>query len=481
MRNKNELRNINIKEGYGKYADSSVVVEYGDTIVLVNATIEEKVPFFLKNSGSGWLTAEYSMIPASTEIRKTRDSVKGKIDGRNQEIQRIIGRSLRQAIDLSLIGERTIWIDCDVLQADGGTRTASITGGFVALSKAVEKLYKNGTIKEFPIKKVITAVSVGVIDGEVVLDLDYELDNRADVDLNLVMDENNNIIEIQGTGENAVFSKKELDEMISLGEKGIKKIQTIQNDFLGENLLNLILEIKEVKKQKEEINKEDKKEMSVNTSKYSKTKPKKEILIASSNMHKVHDITKILEKEGISCKNVYDYGIEKYEVEETGRTFLENAYIKAKFYGELSGKITIADDSGLEVDYLNGKPGVYSRRYSAEASSDESNMEKLIEELKEANENERTARFVSSLVLMKPSGESIEAEGYCEGIIGHEKKGENGFGYDPLFVPYENNEEKRTFAQMTNDEKNKISHRGKSLDILIEKIKNSDIFEESEL
>ncbi len=231
-RKKNELRPMAVTRNYIKHAQGSVLIEVGDTKVICTAMIEEKVPPFLKGHKQGWVTAEYEMLPGSTNTRKSRDRNRGKIDGRTMEIQRLIGRSLRSVIDLSKLGERTLWIDCDVIQADGGTRTAAITGSFVALHDALSNMVNKGMIKEMPITNFVAATSVGIHQGEPLVDLCYEEDSNAEVDMNMVMTEKGEIIEIQGTGEERPFSKQELEKMLALGEESIKKIIDFQKETL---------------------------------------------------------------------------------------------------------------------------------------------------------------------------------------------------------------------------------------------------------
>jgi len=227
-RENNQLRNVRITRNYIVHPAGSVLIEMGQTKVICTAMIEEKVPSFLKGSGSGWVTAEYGMIPGSTGQRKQRNT-KG-IDGRSQEIQRLIGRSLRAVVDLKKLGERTIWIDCDVIQADGGTRTASITGAFVALKDAIDKLISNGLLEVSPITTSVAAVSVGIVDGEILLDLCYEEDSHAHVDMNLVMTGEGEYIEVQGTGEEKPFSRMQMNALLEMGEQGIQKLIAFQND-----------------------------------------------------------------------------------------------------------------------------------------------------------------------------------------------------------------------------------------------------------
>lgn len=232
-RNFDELREIRLVKNYIKYPGGSVLIEYGDTKVICNATISEGTPNFLKNTGNGWLTAEYSMLPGATHTRTQRESQKGRLTGRTQEISRLIGRSLRSSIDLSMIGERTITIDCDVIQADGGTRTASITGGFIALYLAIEKLMKEDIITENPIKEFVAAVSLGIVDGNLLLDLNYEEDSIAEVDMNFIANSSANIIEIQGTSEKKPFSQEDLNKMVNLGFSGVAQLIEIQKKVLG--------------------------------------------------------------------------------------------------------------------------------------------------------------------------------------------------------------------------------------------------------
>lgn len=220
-RNLQALRPISISQNFTKHAEGSVLIEFGDTKVICTATVEDTVPPFLRGQGQGWLTAEYGMLPRSTNTRMRREASAGKQGGRTLEIQRLIGRSLRAALDLKKLGERTIYIDCDVIQADGGTRTASITGGFVALVLALETLIEQGKLTENPLAHYIASVSVGVYKGEVVVDLDYAEDSNADTDMNLVMTETGDFIEVQGTAEAAPFSLAQMNQMMSMGQAAI--------------------------------------------------------------------------------------------------------------------------------------------------------------------------------------------------------------------------------------------------------------------
>ncbi len=230
------LRPIKIELDYSKYAEGSVMISFGDTKVLCTASVEEKVPPFLKNSGTGWVTAEYSMLPRATETRNIRESSKGKLSGRTQEIQRIIGRALRAAVDFKTLGERTIFVDCDVVQADGGTRTTSINGAFLATLLAIDKLLKKGALKKSPIKNFIAAISVGVVNGEVLLDLNYQEDSNADVDMNVVATEDGKFVEIQGTAEEEPFPEITLSEMLEVAKIGISEVIEFEKDIIKDRV-----------------------------------------------------------------------------------------------------------------------------------------------------------------------------------------------------------------------------------------------------
>ena len=233
QRSANQLRDITITRNYTKHAEGSVLVEFGDTKVLCNASVEKSVPRFLKGSGKGWITAEYGMLPRSTNTRMDREAARGKQSGRSLEIQRLIGRSLRAAIDLTKLGEHTIKIDCDVIQADGGTRTASITGGCVAMMDAINHMIANKMLSTNPAKQLIASVSVGIFKGHAVLDLDYDEDSNAETDMNIVMTESGGFIEVQGTGEDGDFSHDQLLEMLALGKSGIEELVAKQKQALS--------------------------------------------------------------------------------------------------------------------------------------------------------------------------------------------------------------------------------------------------------
>jgi ribonuclease PH len=227
-----ELRPIKIIPGYQSFAEGSALIKLGKTHVLCSVSAEERVPNFLKGSGSGWITAEYAMLPRATVTRTQRDSTRGRVGGRNQEIQRLIGRSLRAVADLDSLGERTLMVDCDVLQADGGTRTAAITGAYIALYKAMETLQNMGVISSIPLKSAVAATSIGIVNGYMMMDLCYDEDAQAAVDFNVVMTSKGEFVEVQGTAEGKPFNKQAIDDLLSLAEKGIRQLFQAQQDAL---------------------------------------------------------------------------------------------------------------------------------------------------------------------------------------------------------------------------------------------------------
>lgn len=233
-RQNDQLRPVKIETDYVKHPEGSVLISVGDTKVICNASIEDKVPHFMRGGGKGWITAEYSMLPRATQSRNAREASKGKVSGRTMEIQRLIGRALRSVVDLQKVGERTIWIDCDVIQADGGTRTASITGSFVALVLALNKLVESKKISSLPVIDYLAATSVGLVpDSGAILDLNYIEDSRALVDMNIVMTGSGQFVELQGTGEESTFTRQELNDFLELGEKGILELIMMQKQVLG--------------------------------------------------------------------------------------------------------------------------------------------------------------------------------------------------------------------------------------------------------
>ncbi len=418
-----EMRFHRIIPDYVRTAAGSCLIETGGTRVICTASVEEGVPPFLRGRGEGWLTAEYAMLPASTGKRKSRDGVKK--DGRGVEISRLIGRSLRQAVDRRLMDGWTITIDCDVLEADGGTRTASITGGFVALVCAVDRMMRKGQLKESPVRRQIAAVSAGIVDQTPCLDLCYEEDSRAQVDMNFVMDDALRFTEIQGTGEGRTFSRDEMDQLTDLGEVGCRELMDLQLKVLGDRRKWIA--------------------------------PPRTIVLASDNPHKVRELKDML-GEKYRVLTMSEAGFEG-GIDENGETFEENALIKARAVRDATGFPALADDSGLSVDALNGEPGVHSARYCGYHGDDKANNDLLIFRLSGVPAEKRTARFVSCVALCLPGGEERVVRGECPGVITFEPRGTGGFGYDPYFETVTG----ETFAEMDAESKNKISHRAKAM------------------
>lgn len=238
-RNADQMRPVRVDRGFLKHAEGSLLIEVGETKVLCTATVEEKVPLFLRSTGQGWVTAEYGMLPRATKIRTPRESATGKASGRTFEIQRLIGRSLRAVIDLAKLGERTVLVDCDVIQADGGTRTTAVTGAFVAMADALSRLQENGLLKAPLLKDFVAAVSVGSVEGKLMLDLNYTEDSMADVDMNVVMTGSRKFVEVQGTAEEVPFDKEQLDQLLQLATRGIEKLVELQRQLLGARINGL--------------------------------------------------------------------------------------------------------------------------------------------------------------------------------------------------------------------------------------------------
>ncbi len=420
-----ELRTVSIQPDFVRTAAGSCLVSTGGTRVICTASVEEGVPPFLRGKNQGWLTAEYAMLPASTGQRKKRDGIKK--DGRSVEIQRLIGRALRQALDLKALGEYTITLDCDVLEADGGTRTASITGSMVALTCAVDKLIREGKLLASPIRHQIAAVSCGIVENEPCLDLCYQEDSQAQVDMNFVMNERGDMIELQGTGEGRAFSRGELDRLLSLGEKGIRELMSAQRDALEDRARHLCA--------------------------------KPVVLAATGNAHKLRELGEIF-KDRYTILPMSAAGFTD-DIVEDGETFAANAVIKAEAVCAATGYPALADDSGLAVEALGGAPGVYSARYAGIHGDDEANNDLLLRNM--AGITNRRAHFVSSIALKRPGEPPLVAEGRCPGVILEERRGTGGFGYDPLFL-YE--PLGKTFAELNEEEKNSVSHRARACEAM---------------
>lgn len=434
-----ELRKVRIVPDYTEMAAGSVLIECGRTRVICTASVQEGVPPFLKGKGSGWLTAEYAMLPGATPQRKARDGVKK--DGRSVEIQRLIGRSLRAACDLNLLGERTVYIDCDVIQADGGTRTASITGAFAALCLAVDKLIREGALVDSPIVRQVAAVSVGVVDGTCMLDLEYAQDSRAQVDMNVVMTRDARgelgYVEVQGTGERKCYSRKELDRLLGLAEKGVLELMDAQREAVGDRAYVIC------------------------------KKPR--LALASNNFGKLRELRAML-GDRFDVVSMREMGV-NMDVEENGETFEENALIKAQALMDVCHCATLADDSGLCVDALGGRPGVYSARYCGVHGDDEANNQLLLKELENVDAPNRTAHYGAAVALCRPGREPVVVYGRCDGEILREYRGEGGFGYDPLF---KSDDLGVTFAEADAESKNRVSHRARAIEKLLEQLEREN-------
>ena len=422
-----QLRAHEIITDFVPTAAGSCLIRTGDTRVICTASVEEGVPPFLKGKGEGWLTAEYAMLPASTGRRKARDGVKK--DGRGVEISRLIGRALRQAVDRRWLGERTITIDCDVLTADGGTRTAAITGGFVALCQAVDRLIRDGKLRESPIVHQIAAVSAGVVENTPCLDLCYTEDSSAQVDMNFIMNERGEYIELQGTGEGRAFTGEELSALCALGRKGCGELMALQRKALGrESLL---------------------------------PDGPHTLVLASNNDHKLNELREMI-GDSMRVLSMREAGFED-DIDENGRTFEQNALIKARAVVKATGLAALADDSGLSVDALAGEPGVLSARYAGVHGDDAANNKKLIEKMRGISKP-WTARFVCAVALVLPGGKEWVVRGECPGLIIEEARGTGGFGYDPHFL-YE--ELGQTFAEIAQEDKNRVSHRARAMEKIL--------------
>ncbi len=419
-------RECTFEIGFAKNAYSSCLLRLGETVVLATCSLENKVPNFLKDSGSGWITAEYSMLPGSTTIRKQREFLKK--DGRSSEIQRLIGRSLRQAVNLDKLGEYTITIDCDVIQADGGTRTASINGAYVALVVAIDRMFKENKIKANPLKDQIAALSVGILNNEIILDLCYEEDSHAIADVNIVMNNKLEFVEIQGTGEELAIKENQLFEMIKVAKLGLLRILYKQRDVLKNYGAKFL--------------------------------PNPYFVVASNNNHKVGELSKLFGQK-YTLFSLKDINIVDYIVED-GKTFEENSLIKSKFICDKYQVPTIADDSGLCVDVLEGNPGIYSARYGGGNLTDKEKNLLLLSNL-EGKDN-RKAKFVCVMSLALPNNSTYSFEGICNGEILDFEIGEKGFGYDPIFKC----EDGQPLGKLSDVEKNKVSHRGKATKLLLD-------------
>ena len=426
-----QARPVRIETDFMSTADGSCLIATGGTRVICTASVEEQLPAWLKGKGKGWVTAEYAMLPASTGTRKRRDGAQK--DGRSVEIQRLIGRSLRQAVDLYALGERQIVLDCDVLEADGGTRTAAITGAMVALTCAVDKLIRQGKLLASPLRHQVAAISCGIVDGEPLLDLCYSEDSRAQVDMNVVMNEEGGFIELQGTGEGRAFSAEELATLTAWARSGIEGLMAAQRAALGERAKLLCA--------------------------------RPVLLAATGNEHKLRELQHIF-RELYTVLPMKAAGFDA-EIDENADSFAGNAAIKAEAVCAATGLPTIADDSGLTVEALGGEPGVHSARYCGRHGDDKANNRLLLQRMQGVSD--RRAAFRCAIALKQPGQPTLIAEGSCPGTLLEEERGTGGFGYDPLFY-YEPLD--KTFAQLNSEEKNAISHRARACEAMLALLKS---------
>ncbi len=343
-----ELRPVTFERGWLEQAEGSALVSFGRTRVLCTASFSAGVPRWLKDSGKGWVTAEYAMLPRSTNTRNQRESVKGKLGGRTQEISRLVGRSLRAVVDMQALGENSILIDCDVLQADGGTRTAAITGAYVALADAVAWAKGEGLLKAGvePLKDSVAAVSVGIVDGEPRLDLHYDDDVNADTDMNVVMTGDGRFVEVQGTAEGEAFDRLLLDRLLNLAGQGCARLTGPAGPGAraAADREGLTLAV--------------------------------QVVLATKNRKKLDELHRILEVEGLDVELL---GIDAFpdlpDIAETESSFEGNALLKAREIARITGLPAVADDSGLCVDALNGMPGIFSARWAGRHGDDEANLD----------------------------------------------------------------------------------------------------------
>ena len=427
-RQPDELRPVSLERGVVKFAEGSCFVKFGETHVLVTATLEDRLPPWLKGQGRGWITAEYGMLPRATLERTRREASAGKQSGRTVEIQRLIGRSLRSVVDLKALGERQITIDCDVIQADGGTRTASITGAWIALYDCLAWMKTRDMVQMEVLRDHIAAISCGVHGGVAVLDLDYAEDSQADTDANFVLTGTGNIVEIQATAEKTPFSEDQFAALLALARKGIGKLVDLQK-------------------------------MAVMSNEHRRIAGR--LVIATHNPGKLAEMRELLAPYGIDAISAGELDLQ--EPDETGMSFGDNARIKAEAAALATGLPAFADDSGLVVDALDGAPGIHSARWAGPEKNFRRAMETIEVKLYERGAKapaQRKAHFVSALCVAWPDGHVEDFEAKVDGTLVWPPRGDKGFGYDPMFLP---DGHARTFGEMPSDEKHGLPPRGKGL------------------
>ncbi len=435
-RDADQLRPVEFVRDYTTFAAGSWLVRMGNTVVLCTASVAEDVPRWMRGTGRGWVTAEYSMLPGSSPERVGREAARGRQSGRTQEIQRLIGRSLRAVTDLAALGEVQIALDCDVLQADGGTRTASICGAYLALHDACSRLVVAGRMATHPLRAGCAAVSVGVVDGTALLDLAYSEDSRAETDMNVVMTSHGQLHRGPGHGGGGAVQPPGAGRAAGAGLVGHRDPFGRAEPGAGHRAAGAVSE--------------------------------PEFVLATANADKAREIAEILGPRVILLPRPADVA----DVAETGATLLDNARIKATALVEATGRPAIADDTGLEVAALGDAPGVHTARFAGAAATAADNITKLLAVLEgEKGTAARRARFRTSAVARWPDGRETVAEGEVTGWIAEVPAGEGGFGYDPIFVPAEG--DGRTFAELVAEDparKHRLSHRGRAFRRLAERL-----------
>ncbi len=430
-RSADQLREIKITRGWLEHAEGSALIEFGATRVLCAASATEEVPRWRRGSGLGWVTAEYAMLPRATNTRGDRESIKGRPGGRTQEISRLVGRSLRACVDAKALGENTIIIDCDVLQADGGTSTAAITGGYLALADAVGWLQGRRRCKGDPLVASVAAVSVGIVDGEPRLDLCYEEDVAAQTDMNVVCTGDGSFVEIQGTAEREPFGRELLDELLDLGVAGCAELTTAAAGRPAA-MTGLM------------------------------TDPRAKIILATHNPDKLAELRRILVASRVDV-DVADLGDhpDMPQVAETGATFERERPAEGARGGgphrPARGRRRLRPVRRRAERHARRALGPLVRRRHGD---DEANLRLLLAQLADVPADRRAAHFYCVAALVLPSGAEHVTEGTVHGWLTDAPRGTNGFGYDPIFVPGSSAE---TTAELTPEEKDAISHRGKAL------------------
>ena len=426
------MRPVSLEPGVAKYAEGSCLAKFGDTHVLCTASVEERVPPFLRNSGKGWVTAEYGMLPRSTHTRTDREAARGRQSGRTQEIQRLIGRSLRAVTDLAKLGERQIRIDCDVLQADGGTRTAAVTGSYVALHQAVQRLVSAGQLAALPLADSVAAVSCGVVAGHAVLDLDYAED-------------------FAGDDRRQFRADRHRRHRRDPGDRRGRPVRR------GAICRDAAARARRHRRADPASARRARPEPCVMARRFDRDR----LVIASHNEGKVEEIAALLARFAIGAVSAGALGLP--EPEETGDSFEANAVLKATAAASASGLPALADDSGLVVPALGGAPGIYSARWAGPAKDFRLAMARVHREL---GDRDRSAFFVAVLALAWPDGGIEWFRGEVVGHLVWPPRGERGFGYDPMFVPGGGGAQ--TFGEMDPAEKHQISHRARAFAKLAE-------------